>query len=98
MPSTQTPAGEVPFAETAVPLGPTGNETTAPFVDRRESDGGGQPARERRQFTNSHDELSPAAAELARAIDEYKVTSRRRFIDFEEMMTVIKSLGYTRQA
>ena len=65
------------------------------FVDRRA--GGGfddAPGRERRQFANSHDELSPEAAELARAIDGYKLQHRRRFITFEEMLAVIKSLGY----
>lgn len=68
-----------------------------PFVDRRlgESPEGGL-GRERRQFANSHDELSPEAAELATAIDGYKLQHRRRFITFEEMLAVIKSLGYER--
>ena len=57
---------------------------------------GGEPIFERRQFANSYDELSPEAAELARAIDGYKVQHRRRFITFEEMLAVIKSLGYKR--
>jgi hypothetical protein len=68
-----------------------------PFVDRR------NPAVvddmqicERRQFSNSHEELSPEAAELARAIDQYKLFHRRRFITYEEMLGVIKSLGYSR--
>ena len=51
---------------------------------------------ERRQFTNSHEELSPAARELARAIDTYKLRHRRRFITFEEMLSVIQSLGYSK--
>ena len=68
-----------------------------PFVDRRNyEEGQGQPARERRQFTNSHDELTPEARELATAIDGYKLRHRRRFINFEEMLAVIKSLGYHR--
>ena len=67
------------------------------FVDRRVSfNPGEQPAHERRQFANSHDELSPDAAELARAIDGYKMRHRRRFITFEEMLSVMKSLGYRR--
>jgi hypothetical protein len=45
---------------------------------------------------NSHDELSPDAAELARAIDSYKLSHRRRFINFEEMLSIVKSLGYKR--
>jgi hypothetical protein len=68
-----------------------------PFVDRRGSAHPGvEPLFERRQFANNYDELSPDAAELARAIDGYKVQHRRRFITFEEMLAVIKSLGYTR--
>lgn len=51
---------------------------------------------ERRQFANTYEELSPDAAELARAIDSYKVQHRRRFITFEEMLSVMKSLGYSR--
>ena len=68
-----------------------------PFVDRRTHDGSVHPAvAERRQFTNSHDDLSSEARELAQAIDQYKIRNRRRFINFEEMLTVIKSLGYSR--
>jgi hypothetical protein len=67
------------------------------FVDRRGPSNHGQgPLFERRQFANSYEELSPEAAELARAIDGYKVQHRRRFITFEEMLAVIKSLGYSR--
>ena len=47
-------------------------------------------------FANSHEELSPDAAELALAIDGYKLRHRRRFITYEEMLDVVKSLGYTR--
>jgi hypothetical protein len=67
------------------------------FVDRRTRDAhyvsGG---RERRQFANSYNDLSPEAAELAQAIDGYKVRHRRRFITFEEMLDIVKSLGYDR--
>ncbi len=67
------------------------------FIDRRESHAtGSAPDRERRQFANSHSELSPPAAELARSIDQYKLLHRRRFIDFEEMLGIIKSLGYSK--
>lgn len=72
--------------------------TAAPeFVDRRgyESDIN-SAGRERRQFTNSHSELSFDAAELAKAIDHYKLQHRRRFINFEEMMSIIKLLGYSK--
>ena len=71
-------------------------DVTPVFVDRRSADSAATPGRERRQFTNSHDELSPEAAELARAIDAYKLSNRRRFITYEEMLSVVKELGYTR--
>ena len=67
------------------------------FVDRRNPEAVEQmPICERRQFGNSHEGLSPDAAELAQAIDQYKLRHRRRFITFEEMLAVVKSLGYRR--
>ena len=67
------------------------------FVDRRSSHP--SPASvERRQFGNSHSRLSPDARELAEAIDAYKLKNRRRFITFEEMLSVIETLGYTKQS
>ncbi len=68
---------------------------TDSFVDRRNYDVSGLvPSTERRQFANSHEGLSPEAQELAVAIDGYKLRHRRRFITYEEMLTVIKTLGY----
>jgi hypothetical protein len=65
------------------------------FVDRRSYDVVDRsPVYERRQFTNSHEGLSPDAKELANAIDGYKLHHRRRFITYEEMLAVVKSLGY----
>ena len=79
----------------STPSAPASSECT--FVDRRTTRPSGlNLIRERRQFTNSHSELSPDAAELAQAIDGYKLRHRRRFITFEEMLSVIKSLGYKR--
>ncbi|MCO6042462.1 hypothetical protein NG895_00945 [Aeoliella sp. ICT_H6.2] len=75
----------------------TATELESPFIDRRSSTPRGDaPVRERRQFTNSHSELSPEAAELARAIDEYKARHRRRFINYEEVLGVVKALGYAK--
>lgn len=70
-------------------------EETA-FIERRSTGPADGPGRERRQFVNSYTELSPDAAELARAIDSYKLSHRRRFINFEEMLAIFKSLGYSR--
>jgi hypothetical protein len=73
-----------------------GLETTCVgFVDRRNYEVvEGPPGVERRQFTNSHEELSLEARELAQAIDGYKMRHRRRFINSEEMLAVVQSLGY----
>jgi hypothetical protein len=82
-------------------MSPTFDTAVEPFVDRRNySVAGGalreSSQRERRQFANSHEELSPDARELAQAIDSYKLMHRRRFITYEEMLAVVKSLGYRR--
>jgi hypothetical protein len=66
------------------------------FIDRRGPAASQMPICERRQFGNSHEGISPEAAELAQAIDQYKLHHRRRFITFEEMLAVVKSLGYSR--
>ncbi|MBN2579180.1 MAG: hypothetical protein JXB10_09335 [Pirellulales bacterium] len=69
----------------------------ADFFERRQPDAAdGPPGVERRQFVNSHSDLSPEAADLAQAIDQYKISHRRRFITYEEMLMVLKSLGYHR--
>ncbi len=71
--------------------------STPKFVDRRDANVvASPPGVERRQFSNSYEELSPPARELAMAIDEYKLRHRRRFITYEEIMQVIGNLGYTR--
>ncbi|MEM7782028.1 MAG: hypothetical protein AAF623_01525, partial [Planctomycetota bacterium] len=58
------------------------------FVDRRNPDNRrSTPGLERRQFANSYYGLTPDAAELGRAIDQYKLINRRRFITYEEMLS-----------
>ena len=79
----------------SVTVSPSSTVDETGFVDRRSADAPARPVgRERRQFTNSHDDLSPEAAALAQAIDQYKLQHRRRFINFEEMLSIIKELGY----
>ncbi len=65
------------------------------FADRRVADDG-RPAGgpERRQFRDAHTFADPDAQELAESIDQYKLLHRRRFITYEELHNVIKSLGY----
>ena len=66
------------------------------FVERRSetsrSSRDGGP--ERRQFRSTSTGLRPEAAELAQAVDQYKLSHRRRFITFEELHQVITDLGY----
>lgn len=67
------------------------------FIDRRLSaQQRKSPGQERRQFSDGYRNLSPAAAELGLAIDQYKLANSRRFISYEEMLNVIKSLGYSK--
>lgn len=98
--ANQTPSA-LPFgfptsAPTAMDVHGTVSSTTpASFLDRRAAatDGG---SAERRQFGSTHSDLSPDARELATAIDRYKIEHRRRYITCEEMLAVVKTLGYHR--
>ena len=72
-------------------------ETPVHFVERRNRGSQGKSnGPERRQFINNHNELSEDAADLGRAIDRYKLMNRRRFINYEEMLQIITSLGYSK--
>lgn len=74
---------------------PPTESSEAPFMDRRNYlPHSPYQGRERRQFTNSYEDLTPPARELALAIDQYKLCHRRRFITYEEMLGVVTSLGY----
>ena len=63
------------------------------FVDRRAS-GKSKGRGERRQFGSSHDGLSDDGRELALAIDQYKLENHRRYITCDEMLFVLRQLGY----
>jgi hypothetical protein len=80
--------GVAPMSHAAEPM-------STEFVDRRSYESNAPVSgRERRQFANSHQELSPAARELALAVDQYKLAHRRRFVTYEELLEVVQSLGY----
>ncbi len=65
------------------------------FVDRRAGSEAGRVAgSERRQFSASVSATRPEIAELAEAVDQYKLRHRRRFITFEELYDVMSELGY----
>jgi len=97
MPSSLFPT--LPVVTPDVPAKETNSkvsrEPASSFVDRRAAatDAG---LAERRQFASTHSELSPDARELAVAIDRYKLEFRRRYITCEEMLAVVKKLGYHR--
>jgi hypothetical protein len=66
------------------------------FENRRNQTGDARPSGlpERRQFQDARTYANPDAAELAEAIDSYKLTHRRRFITYEELFDVISRLGF----
>ena len=72
------------------------DDPSAGFVDRRQQDGSGA-GMERRQFGNSHSDLTEAGRELALAIDQYKVTHHRRYLTCDEMLVVLGQLGYHKE-
>jgi len=67
---------------------------THEFVNRRQGDVENPRKSDRRQFSDERKTDRPEVDELAIAIDEYKVRSRRRFITYEEIFDVMVSLGY----
>lgn len=74
----------------------TESDLETAFEERRKNRSANYSGMERRQFGNSHRGLSPDARELAEAIDSYKLEHRRRYITFEEMLSVIHELGYVK--
>lgn len=64
------------------------------FVDRRSGGDSNAPGVERRQFRDGNRASRAEVAELADAIDNYKIQNRRRFITFDEIYDVMVSLGY----
>lgn len=76
-------------------MNPSLEQKPAPFLDRRMNPEGTRPeGPERRQFQNSHASERPDVAELAQAVDCYKLQHRRRFITYAELFQVIADLGY----
>ncbi|MBI1311045.1 hypothetical protein GC176_07030 [bacterium] len=73
-------------------------DSPATFEDRRQRSDNSRPdgLPERRQFQDARNYRNPDAAELANAVDSYKLTHRRRFITYEELHDVITGLGYTK--
>ena len=80
-----------PASTDSFPVGPAFGGT---FVDRRSAGARPQSNGERRQFGSSHVGLSDDGRELAMAIDQYKVQHHRRYLTCDEMLSVLKDLGY----
>lgn len=95
---SRTPIISTPLASAS----PSSDESlpTLPFPDRRKRAStdatSGSPGVERRQFGNSYNHLSMDGRELAEAIDRYKIQHRRRYVTTDELLSVLKGLGYTR--
>ena len=67
----------------------------AVFVERRQRDvNAASTGTERRQFRDGDRSARPEVAELANAVDDYKIAHHRRFITFEELFDVMTSIGY----
>jgi len=63
---------------------------SADFEERRTSGGVATSGRvERRQFRDGKRSANPNVAELADAVDQYKLQHRRRFITYEELYAVL---------
>jgi hypothetical protein len=77
-----------PASQEFIPTPPT-------FVDRRQQNQNAQGG-ERRQFGNSHHNLTEEGRVLAEAIDAYKLENRRRYITTDELLSVLHRLGYSR--
>ncbi len=67
------------------------------IIDDRRKANSDYSGPERRQFRDSHSEMNPQVSELAQAVDQYKLNHRRRFITYEELLSVIVSLGYKKE-
>jgi hypothetical protein len=70
------------------------SDMETPFQDRRGSEESCEGGQERRQFRDGDRSARPEVAELADAVDSYKVRNHRRFITFEELFNVMQELGY----
>ena len=74
---------------------PSTEKKPTAFIDRRRNAVDERPdGPERRQFCSSHATSRPEVAELAEAVDQYKLRHRRRFITYDELYDVIALLGY----
>ena len=93
--STTPNSDSIDSSSQSFALGGTNEVDSDRFVDRRDSHGYGVRG-ERRQFGSSHSGLSDDGRELAVAIDQYKVQNHRRYITCDEMLSILRELGYSK--
>lgn len=93
-PAANTDSNASTFSIATSTNAPTSGGT---FVDRRQNP---QVAKrgERRQFGSTYPDLSDDGRELALAIDRYKMENHRRYLTCDELLNVIRQLGYERDA
>jgi hypothetical protein len=74
---------------------PVEPEVPEGFVERRPASSRYEQAGiERRQFPNAGIEISTEGYELARAIDLYKFENKQQRVNVEELLAILRSLGY----
>lgn len=89
--------GQEPTSAAGLPVGTP--PILSDFSDRRDPHKQRKSTgMERRQFVDSLDGYSAEAAELGQAIDQYKLMHRRRFINYEELLGIIQSIGYQKKS
>jgi hypothetical protein len=91
---------ESPTSRTGFVMSTEKTDLQTAFQDRRDrsTSHGKNHGMERRQFSDGHSSLSPDAGELGRAVDQYKLENRRRYVSYEELLNIIKSLGYEKKS
>ncbi len=103
LPTTATPtaADVLPLRSAAAIVPPASAAATTLGQQMRDRRRGQSPGRvfgrERRQFASSHDDLSGEGRELAMAIDDYKLKNQRRYVTADELLSIMRTLGYAKK-
>jgi hypothetical protein len=84
------------FSSIAVTRFAANNVRRVTLLERHPENDDRKSPTKHRQFADGYAGLSPAAAELGRAIDQYKLENHRKYLSHEEMLTLIQQLGYSK--
>ena len=77
--------------------GPAGNFSPVATTRAAIGNSAAESPRKNPFSESAHRDLTPDAWELAQEIDRYKYRHRRRFINYEEILSVVKTLGYRKE-